>query len=119
MHPNVEAALDADQARHMRVLRESCGMSKADWARAMGVNERTVRNWESGRTPYAYAEQYLAESLLRALVCDRIERDVLAGGGCKRGVRLAQTLYLSNRAVPDRAVRRGVEYSLSLKEVRV
>lgn len=114
MHPDVQAVLDADQAQHMRVLRTSCGMTQAAWARAMGVTERTVRGWEGG-AGYGYAEQYLAESLLRSHTCGGIRRDVLARGGCDKGVLLAWTLYLSDRAAPARAVRRGVEYSKNLR----
>ena len=42
----------------------STGLSQPALGRLLGVNEKTLRNWLSGRHPYPYTAQFALECLV-------------------------------------------------------
>jgi transcriptional regulator with XRE-family HTH domain len=48
---------------YIRGLLERAGMSQRAAARAIGVNERTMRAWLAGQYPWPYTAQYALERL--------------------------------------------------------
>ncbi len=101
---------------YMRMLRLSSGLTQEDWRRRLGVSDKTVRRYETVGG-YSYADQYTAEGVVRHTECEGIAVAARALGADERGVLLAQTLYLSGRAEASRAVDRGVEYSVTLRQM--
>ena len=62
-----------------RALRESLGLSPAEWAKALSVNDRTIERWENGSTE----PTTLAADVLRG-----IEQAINEGVDPKRAGRL-------------------------------
>ena len=82
------------RAARFRAIRETCGVSQAQVARAMGVREITVRRWESGRTPVPPdAGEWLLEAAEEHQrgVDEAVERIA----GLPKGSTVAMTYYRS------------------------
>lgn len=62
MKPN--AAEYDPRPEYLAELVGSTGLSQPALGRLLGVNEKTIRNWLSGRNPFPYSVQFALECLV-------------------------------------------------------
>jgi transcriptional regulator with XRE-family HTH domain len=93
---------------YLRSLIEKSGFSQRELARMIGVNERTMRSWLSGKNEYPYLIQYILENLEETEETTMPSvNEVQAESGVSVGVEYAHFMWSAAAWVASSALRAG------------
>lgn len=106
--PNSSKEYRPGDTHYLRSLIESAGVSQRELARMIGVNERTIRSWLSGKNEYPYLIQYILENYQETEeTAMPILNEVKAESGLTVDVEYAHFMWSAASWVASSALRAG------------